>query len=50
MYYVIYTEWESVLYHGIKTRISLVFKEKIEVKVVLIYGSSLSRYQDTVRL
>ena len=25
-----------------------VFKEKIEVKVVLIYGSSLPRYQDTI--
>ena len=27
-----------------------VFKEKIEVNVVLIYGSSLPRYQDTIRL
>ena len=27
-----------------------VFKEKIEVKVCLIYGSSLPRYQDTIRL
>ena len=27
-----------------------VFKDKIEVKVVLIYESSLPRYQDTIRL
>ena len=28
----------------------VIHKEKIEVKVVLIYGSSLPRYQDTIRL
>ena len=26
------------------------FKEKIELKVVLVYGSSLPRYQNTIRL
>ena len=43
--YVIYKERESSLYSFSNES---VFKEKIEVKVGLIYGRSLPRYQNTI--